>query len=164
MSIFAVTSLSPAPGNEQRQQAALQSWRRAGLEVRSFNHPSEIATLAAYDVTFIPTERTTQATFGRPYVAINAMLDWAASEAVPVVLLNSDIELALTAAQLCRLRMLGDAGLVYFVRFNHDGDPARATPEPWGIDAFLFDGRNNHVVELAGRGQESLAGNARPNA
>lgn len=141
--LFAITSLAPGPAHEPRQQEAVRSWRAAGLEVRSFNHPSEIAALeATYDVPFVAVERTTQAEFGRPYVPIRTMLDWAIANAAPVLLVNSDIELRLTPFEMRRLRLLGDAGLVYFVRFNHDGDPARATPEPWGIDAFLFHGRN----------------------
>lgn len=143
MNLFALTSLAPDAGAQSRQQAAIASWRGAGLEVRSFNHPSEIVVLErVYDVTFVPAVRTTQAEFGRPYVAINAMLDWAARKAVPVLMINADIELHLTPAELRRLQLLGDAGLVYFVRFNHDGDLSRATCEPWGIDAFLLHGRN----------------------
>jgi hypothetical protein len=139
----ALTSLAPGPDHQPRQQAAIESWRSAGLEVRSFNHPSEIAALTpAYDVSFVGVEQTAAAEFGRPCIPIKAMLDWATQHAVPVLLLNSDIEVRLTPFALYRLRMLGDAGLIYFVRFNHDGDLDRATPELWGIDAFLFHGRN----------------------
>jgi FkbM family methyltransferase len=141
--LFALTSLAPGPDHQPRQQAAIASWRNAGLDVHSLNHPSEIAVLAAaYDVSFVPVEQTTAAEFGRPYIPINAMLDWAARKAAPVLLLNSDIELGLAPTELHRLRLLGDAGLVYFVRFNHDGDLAHGTLEPWGIDAFLFHGRH----------------------
>ena len=141
--ILALTSLAPGPDSQERQQAAVRSWRSAGLEVYSFNHPTEIATLAAsYDVAFVEIERTTQAEFGRPYVPINAFLDWSARKQAPVLLLNSDIELRLAPFDLYRLRMRGAAGLTCFVRHNHDGDYASATPEPWGIDAFLFHGRH----------------------
>lgn len=141
--LHALTSLAPSPDAQSRQQAAIRSWRSAGLVVHSFNHPSEIATLAAtYDVAFVEIGQTTAAEFGRPYIPINAMLDWASRRQAPVLLVNSDIELRLTPFQLYRLRMLGDSGLTYFVRHNHDGDLASATPEPWGIDAFLFHGRN----------------------
>lgn len=141
--LFALTSLAPAADARARQQAAIQSWRAAGLEVRSFNHPCEIGALrAAYDVEFVGVEQTTLAEFGRPYVPINAMLDWAFREQAPVLLVNADIELRLAPFELYRLRMLGDAGLTYFVRHNHDGSHERATPEPWGIDAFLFHGRH----------------------
>lgn len=141
--LFALTSLAPGAEQQARQQEALRSWRNAGLEVCSFNHPSEIAALAAaYQVSFVAIEKTAAAVFGRPYIPIKAMLDWATQNAASVLLINSDIELRLTPFELRRLRLLGDAGLVYFVRFNHDGDLARAAPEPWGIDAFLFHGRN----------------------
>jgi len=42
--------------------------------------------------------------------------------------------------EIKRLRWLSDAGLCYFIRYNHDGDAAHAQREPAGIDAFLFHG------------------------
>jgi FkbM family methyltransferase len=141
--VRALTSLAPGPDALARQRAAIDSWRRAGVEVFSYNHPSEIAALGpSYEVAFVPVEQTTQAEFGRPYVPIHTLLEAAAGFQGPVLLINADIELCLTPFELVRLSMLGDAGLTYFVRRNHSGDRAQATREPWGIDAFLFHGRH----------------------
>ena len=41
-----------------------------------------------------------------------------------------------------RLRWLGDGGLCYFVRHNHDGERERAEREVDGIDGFLIHGRD----------------------
>jgi FkbM family methyltransferase len=140
--IAALTSLSPAGDRRSLQHATVASWRAAGMTVYSFNHASEIATLAPhFDVSFVAVDHTSEAVFGRPYVPINAMLAWAAHHGGPVMILNADVELRLAPLQLERLRWLADPGLCYFVRHNHDGDLARATIEPWGFDAFLFDGR-----------------------
>jgi FkbM family methyltransferase len=139
--IYALTSLSPSPAKLAEQRACVASWRRAGLEVRSFNHPSEIAQLArAIDVEFVPVSDTTERIFAHPFVPIGAFLDWAQSQRAHVLIINSDIELNLTPWQLRRLRWLARGGLCYFVRYNHVGVKEQATREAWGIDAFLLDG------------------------
>ena len=141
--MYALTSLSPAAHHVPAQRAALQSWAAAGLEVRSFNHPAEIETLRSlYDVEFVPSPRTTAHVFGRHYIPIKNMLEWAEGKDDPVMIINSDIQLRLARWELQRVRWASHAGLCYFVRHNHDGDLRRATRETHGIDAFLFSGRD----------------------
>lgn len=143
-SIFALTSIPPAPESAPVVRECVKSWRRAGLEVRAFNHPSEVAALKSlYDVEFVPVEETTAAVFGKHYVPINAMIDWARGRGVPVLVVNSDIRLQMSVWEVKRLRWLSDGGLCYFVRYNHDGNLRRAQRELYGIDAFLFDGRDS---------------------
>ncbi|MDQ1639052.1 MAG: hypothetical protein QOF62_2391 [Pyrinomonadaceae bacterium] len=140
-SIFALTSLSPRQQNPSLTAGCIQSWRNAGLQVRSFNHPSEISDLAKhFDVDFIPVNDTSAATFGAHYIPINAMLKWAAAHDAPALLINSDIELRMESWEVKRARWLSEGGLCYFVRYNHDGDQAHASREPDGIDAFLLHG------------------------
>jgi 2-O-methyltransferase len=141
--ICALTSLSPAPHHVAAQRAALQSWIDADLEIYSFNHPSEHDTVASwYGVDVVPVSRTTAHLFGRHYVPINAMLEWAARRDGPILIVNSDIVLRLARWELQRLRWASDGTLCCFVRYNHDGDPRRAVREQHGIDAFLFSGRD----------------------
>lgn len=141
--VFALTSLSPSEQSVDTQREAVASWREAGLEVRSFNHPSEVAALSScYDVEFVAVERTSFAVFGRHFIPINRMLTWAAERDVTALLINSDIELRLAPRELQRARRAGEEGLCYFIRYNHDGDLAVATREPYGIDAFLLSGRD----------------------
>jgi FkbM family methyltransferase len=70
------------------------------------------------------------------------MLDWAALQHAPVLLINSDLELHLADWELKRLRWLAADGLGYLVRYNHDGNPSEAVREAYGIDAFLLHGRD----------------------
>ena len=142
-SIFALTSLSPAQSSVPLTRDCINSWQALGLQVRAFNHPGEIAGLAKlYDVDFVPVPETAAPIFGRHFVPIKVMLDWAAEQDVPVLLLNSDIALQMADWELKRVRWLSDGGLCYFIRYNHDGNAARAQREPYGIDAFLFHGRD----------------------
>lgn len=142
-SIFALTSIPPAPECARLVRDCVNSWRRAGLEVLAFNHPSEVAALKSlYNVEFVPVEETTAAVFGKHYVPINAMINWARGRGVPALIINSDIRLQLSVWEVKRLRWLSDGGLCYFVRYNHDGDFGHAHRELYGIDAFLFDGRD----------------------
>ena len=141
--VFALTSLSPADQAIDAQQRAVASWREAGLQVRSFNHPSEMDVLSSrYDVELVDVERTSFPQFGRHFIPINRMLEWAAAEDVTALLINADIELRIAPEQLERARQASLGGLCYFIRYNHDGELARATREPHGIDAFLLDGRD----------------------
>src|SRR5215813_9378182 len=121
-SIFALTSISPAAAEAGRVKDCLKSWRQAGLEIRSFNHPTEIPGLAVnYDVDFVPVKETSENVFGKHLVPIKAMLDWASNKDCPALLINSDIELRLASWEMSRLRWLADGGLCYFVRYNHHG-------------------------------------------
>lgn len=145
--MYALTSLSPDEASTHRQQACLQSWRQAGLHVVSFNHPREIESLAGrYDVALVPVESTSEPVFGRPFIPVRSMVDWAERRNVPILIVNSDIDLQLSPWQMKRLRWIADDGLCYLVRHNYDGDLRRAAREPYGIDAFLFHGRYGPLI------------------
>jgi FkbM family methyltransferase len=142
-SIYALTSLSPLPENAPFLRTCIESWRAAGLQVRAFNHPAEIAELTRlYDLDFVPVAETTASVFGGHFIPIKAMLDWAQDQDAPVLLINSDIHLRMEEWEMKRVRWLSGGGLCYFVRYNHNGNAARADREPYGIDAFLLHGRD----------------------
>jgi len=144
--IFALTTLSPNLENLPHISGCIESWRRAGLHVVSFNHPSEIPELQRhFDIEFVPVEATTEATFGRHFIPVNAMLDWAGRHNGPVLLINSDIELRMDYWEVKRARWIAEDGLCYFIRFNYDRDHATAAREAHGIDAFLFHGRDANL-------------------
>ena len=140
--MFALTSLAPGHSFEV-QKAALESWRAAGLSVRSFNHVSEIKSLKRTygNVTIEPVETTNERVPGRHFIPITAMLNWAADHDASVLIINSDIELVLAPIEFRRIQRLCDDGLCYFRRHNHDGDRNQAVIEPYGLDAFLLHGR-----------------------
>jgi FkbM family methyltransferase len=145
--IVALTSLSPAPASVPVVRDCVRSWRNAGLDVRAFNHSSEIDQLRrVYDVEFVSVAETTMPVFGRHFVPITAMVSWASKHNGPVLLLNSDINLQLADWEVKRIRWLSDDGLCYLVRYNHSGVLSRAAREAFGIDAFLFHGR--HALDL----------------
>jgi FkbM family methyltransferase len=142
-SIFALTSLSPQQQDPDLTRKCIQSWQRAGLQVRAFNHPSEISKLEKhFEVEFIRVEETSAHTFEKHFIPINVMLKWAAAQDVPALVINSDIELQMEPWEIKRARWLSEQGLCYFVRYNHEGNYARAFREPDGIDAFLLHGRD----------------------
>jgi 2-O-methyltransferase len=145
--IVALTSLPPTPAGAPLIRDCIDSWRNAGLDVRAFNHPSEIDLLETlYDVAFVQVPDTTLPVFGKHLVPITALVRWASEHGGPVLLLNSDINLQLADWELRRIRWLCDDGLCYIVRYNHTGVLSRATREAFGIDAFLFHGR--HASQL----------------
>lgn len=140
--IFALTSLSPIEKNVLQVKRCIKSWRDAGLQVYAFNHPDEIARLAKiYDVTFVPVTKTAAAVFGRHLIPIKAMFDWATEHDALAFIINSDIQLRMTKWEFKRVRWISDGGLCYFVRYNHNGNLERSYLEPYGMDAFLFHGR-----------------------
>jgi 2-O-methyltransferase len=141
--IHALTSLPPDRAETSRIRESIESWRKAGLDVVAFNHPSEIADLHEdHDVTFVPVTDTAPHVFGRHCIPLSAMLRWAAEHGAQVLLINADITLGLTAAELDRIRRISAGGLCSFVRYNHTGDLGSALREPFGFDAFLLDGRD----------------------
>jgi FkbM family methyltransferase len=141
--IYALTSLSATPTNVSLVRQCIASWRNAGLQVVAFNHPDEIPDLTGlYDVEFVPVAGTTASIFGKHFVPIKCMLDWAAAREAPVLFINSDIRLRLAAWELQRLRWISEGGLCYLIRHNHDDDESCADLEISGIDGFLFHGRD----------------------
>jgi FkbM family methyltransferase len=139
----ALTSLSPAQAGSETIHACIRSWRAAGLDVVAFNHPTEIPMLREhYDVGFVPVTETAAPQFGRHYVPVTAMTRWAAEHDATALLINSDIELELAPWELERLSVHSSDGLAYLVRHNHNGSRADGVREPFGIDAFLFRGRD----------------------
>jgi hypothetical protein len=141
MALVALTSLSPNPAAAERQQACVQSWRAAGLDVVSINHPSEWPGLTSYGVELEAPSRTAVAEFVRHYVPINALLEWITAHERPALIVNADVELRVTPAQLEHLAQLAERGLPYVKRINHDAGDQNATLEDCGIDVMLVHPR-----------------------
>lgn len=95
--MIVITSLSPSPDMLELQKAAVESWIKNGLRVISMNGHEEVKQIMNIypDVEFVPTFRTFEFLWGKPYVSINAMLDWAKQqEDEHIILINSDIVLS----------------------------------------------------------------------
>lgn len=94
--MIAITSVSPTHINSDQQIKAVKSWIDCGMQVYSMNCESECELLKDLypDVIFISTTQTMQLTFKKPYVRINAVLDWCKEQDEDnFCIINSDIEL-----------------------------------------------------------------------
>ena len=144
----AVTSLSPAPSQYARQRVCLESWRAAGLSVLAFNHPSEFAALTELHTLAepVPVERTAATWFNRHYISINALTDWAVAQAETILIVNSDLELTATPAQIHRFAQLAEYGLPYLLQINTGGDQPDEI-EPNGFSAFAFNPKFARLID-----------------
>lgn len=131
----ALTSIAPRATEVDAQRARLDSWRAAGLAPASLNPPGEIEWLrGAYPgVDFVPCERLLA---GR-YVLVDALLDYAVSVGAPALLLNADLTVWASAAQLTAIADLATGGLPYLLQYNVGAD-GNAAVEPCGISAFVL--------------------------
>lgn len=139
--MIALTSIVPDPARVPTLRAYLDTWRTAGLTPVSLNHPSEVAALRDLypGVEFVATAETAEAAFGRPYVRVNALLDWVAQHG-PALFINADLHLTATPAQLARLGELAATSLPYLLQYNHTSTGVHVV-EPCGISAFLMSPR-----------------------
>ena len=133
------TSISPKHANEGIQLQAVNSWLEHG-EVYSFNHPSEIPALKEIykGVEFISTNRTQKEIFGKHYVCINAIFDWAIEHKASICLINSDIEIRTDKDLLKRIEAKMETSIVMANRVNYDND-YNGVQYTHGIDAFFIN-------------------------
>jgi hypothetical protein len=135
--VIALTSFSPAPERVAVQAMCLASWRTAGLTVRSLNAHAEIAEVRKhYAADFVAVPAPVM--FGRALISLDTILAEVKQLGEPVLLINADLELAMSAAQLARFEIATRAGLGYFMQYNHDGDRNTGTIETQGLAAFLL--------------------------
>jgi hypothetical protein len=146
--VIALTSLSPAPQHRERQARCVATWLAAGLAPVSLNHPSEQAAVRDYaGVTVATCELTAEASYGRPLPRFNGMLAWAAARGETVLLLNGDLELAMTVAELEQLDAAAGSGLAYLRQLDYAGARNMTTTINAGIPAFLM--RPEHAALCA---------------
>lgn len=138
--MIAITSIAPKHINEGIQAKAVKSWIACGLKVYSMNSKSECELLAPLypDVTFIPTVRTMEQTFNKPYPSVNAIMDWCKEQYENhFCIINSDIELRCDLETIERIKIEMDNSIVMANRVNHNGDYIGAQYLA-GIDLFFI--------------------------
>lgn len=138
--MICITSISPTHINSDIQQNAVASWIYCGLKVFSMNCQSEIDVLKSLHptVTFVPTVRTMEKTFGKPYVAINAIFDWCKEQDEEhFCFLNSDIEIKTSQTTIEKIQVEMDRGIVMANRVNYDTDYT-GCQYLQGIDVFFI--------------------------
>ncbi len=141
--MIALTSIAPKHHHEGIQEKCVRSWLEHGLKVYSFNGIDESKELSESGrfpgVEFISTLRTFEHQFGKPYVSVNTLLDFAKEqEDESIMILNSDIFLH-NAGQILEQASQHD------FCFAHRLDVAEveplspgARPMPSGIDIFIL--------------------------
>ena len=138
--MIAITSIAPSHANGIIQNIAVDSWLKLGLEVYSMNSQSECELLQPHypKVTFIPTTRTMEANYKKPYIGMNAIIDWAKENAECVFIINSDIELLDTDNRLPSLFLNAEKGLILLNRSDYDGEVSNAKHYDLGFDGFIL--------------------------
>lgn len=140
--MIAITSISPKHANQNVQQKAVNSWIDLGMKVFSFNHPEEVKKLSKYynDVTFIETTRTMEDFYGKPYVSISAMMDWAKGrQENNFCFINSDIELENNPKVLKKVeKALWEENVVVSHRHDYTRTKKQSRQYIHGIDVFFL--------------------------
>jgi hypothetical protein len=139
--MICLTSISPAHTNGDQQKLAVDSWVTLGMKVISFNSKKELSALRPVyeNVEFVETERTTEHIYGKPYVMINAVLDWAkTSKENNFCIINSDIELKTDKETIQRIEERMQEGILLSNRVNYDNEYVGAQYLS-GIDTFFIN-------------------------
>lgn len=139
--MIAITSISPNHPRNEYQHKAIASWIDLGFDVCSFNGKDEIEQLKDLypDVVFIETQRTMELTYGKPYVAISAVLDWIKIHHHDYFcIINSDIELRTDAETITRIQSEMDNAIVMANRINYVVDGNNDAINLSGIDVFFI--------------------------
>lgn len=145
----ALTSISPVHHHAGIQKHCTDTWLEHGLKIVSFNTPDEVAALSPEypDVEFVPTFRTMQHKFGKPYVQVNALLDWAKESGhEEILIINSDIFLRDAGEVLLQGFELAKEGCVYAHRVDvNELTDSQGEPYIWGMDVFFLHPDHLHV-------------------
>ena len=138
--MIACTSISPKHTNNDIQLKAVNSWIELGIKVYSFNNKQECKDLQPLypNVIFIETHRTLEHHYGKPYVSINAVLDWCKEQKEDYFcLINSDIELKTDKETIGRIKAKMKDNIVLANRVNYDND-YNGKQYLAGIDVFFL--------------------------
>lgn len=126
----AVTSL--APHRFERQSVVLDSWKRFGLKIVSVNTYEECQTIKN---DYPQVSGWVHCESDRKTPRINSLLDISTNWGVPVLVINSDIEIHGDQARL--IDLIKSRKSAIGVRHNYDSHPGESNQEMWGLDAFL---------------------------
>ncbi|MEI2418835.1 hypothetical protein V6O07_01055, partial [Arthrospira platensis SPKY2] len=140
-SILIVTSI--APGNTERQKAAIQSWYDLGFSVVSLNIASEVQQLQPiYDnINFHVVERDGSDLYGKPYVYINDLLDYLREYGSTIGgIINSDIHLRVDKKFISFIFEQTQDSVIFAPRLDVESlEATEGNFYPYGFDAFFFD-------------------------
>lgn len=146
--MIAITSISPGHKNFENQKKAVQSWKAHGYTPVSLNNPKEIEVLEKdfLEVKFIPTLRTNEVLFGKPYVLISAIIDHIKEAGYEhTLIINSDIIINDVLRFTDEIKRISEDGLVIMNRhdFSENMDLGKAYEK--GFDGFFINKKWIHI-------------------
>jgi len=139
--MIAITSISPTHINEGIQLKAVNSWIDLGLHVISMNCKKECDLLEPLYpmVEFVETTRTMEVTYGKPYVSINAVLDFCKNQKENhFCIINSDIEIKTDKEKIENIKNQMNDSIILVNRVNYDTDYIGKQYKQ-GIDGFFIN-------------------------
>jgi hypothetical protein len=144
--LIVMTSLSPLPHHQTRQELCLSTWKKQGLTIAAVCPSQEKAELENHPhVDFFHwTENLCDNLTTKPTVKITEILQTGLQYNKPICLLNSDIELH--GPQKILLSYLHNK-CVAGIRHNYSHHVRTSRPEEWGLDLFIVQPQQ---IELMG--------------
>jgi len=139
--MIAITSIAPFHTNDGIQEISVQTWIDSGLKVYSLNCAAEIPELKKKfpNVEFISTHRTFDKAFGKPYVAINAMLDFAKDYKDDLfMIINSDIQIYDDLKVFDYAKNKANEGVIMIKRNDYENTRVISKRYDHGVDAFII--------------------------
>lgn len=140
--MICITSISPNHKNFDSQLRAVKSWVDHGYKVVSLNHPDEIKELKAFNkyVKFIPTIRTNEVLFKRPYVLISAIIDYIKELGEEhALVINSDIIIEDRLSFTEEIKRISNDGIIVMNRHDFNDDTDNSKVYELGFDGFFIN-------------------------
>lgn len=132
-----VTSLSPNPMRFERQESCLSTWRKLGVPIFAVQLESEIESLR-YRFPFISFVKTDRTYPGKKNIWIKDMAMVAVKEQMPVMLINSDIEILAAKKDFFSDWQIRENELRMASRWEYAKGLSDAAVQGFGIDVFLL--------------------------
>jgi hypothetical protein len=140
--MIAITSISPNHKNFDSQLRAVKSWVSNGYRVISLNSQSEINSLDKFKehVTFVPTNRTNEVLFKRPYVLVSAIVDYIKDSGEEYALvINSDIIIEDRLNFTQEIKRISDQGVIVMNRHDFNDETDNSKVYELGFDGFFIN-------------------------
>ena len=130
--MIVVSSISPKHSNGSNQQNAIDSWNKYGL-CFSLNTEKETEVLSDNytGISFIETHKTLETVFGKPFISINSIIDFAIQKNDDLLIVNSDIVIN-------ELPPLKTDGMSFFSRYDYTDHWGDAKMFQAGFDVYFI--------------------------
>lgn len=140
--MICITSISPNHKNYDVQMRAVKSWIDHGYKVVSLNSETEIKELTAFEklVKFIPTKRTNEVLFKRPYVLISSIIDYIKDSGEEYsLIINSDIIIEDRLSFTEEIKRISSEGIIVMNRHDFNDNTDNSKVYELGFDGFFIN-------------------------